>query len=130
MWLVRGYVGNELKIIYKTVIRPIVVYVSEVWKLNTKEEHSLEIFERKVLRKIYGRKEEGEVWLRRTNEKLMRIYGEPLITNVTRVQRLRWLGDVGRLERRRETNEKSTNGEERKRQTSDEMATSGGKGLG
>jgi hypothetical protein len=38
---------------YRTIIiRPVVIYGSEAWKLNLKEKQSLEIFERKVLRKI------------------------------------------------------------------------------
>jgi hypothetical protein len=41
--------------IYRTIIRPVVIYGSEAWKLN-KEKQSLEIFERKVLRNIYGGK--------------------------------------------------------------------------
>lgn len=62
----RGYYGLEkvlkskalfkaLKIkMYMTLLRPIVLYGSETWALRKTEESRLMIFERKVLRKIFG----------------------------------------------------------------------------
>jgi hypothetical protein len=38
--------------IYKTIIRPVVTYSSETWKLAAKDENDLRIFERQILRKI------------------------------------------------------------------------------
>ena len=40
--------------IHKTLIRPLVTYGAEIWKLTAAEENALSRFERKVLRKIYG----------------------------------------------------------------------------
>jgi len=37
-----------------TLLRPIVLYGSKTWALRKAEEQRLEVFERKVLRKIYG----------------------------------------------------------------------------
>jgi hypothetical protein len=45
--------NTETKI-YKTMIRPVVTYASETWTLTAKDENNLCIFERQVLRKIYG----------------------------------------------------------------------------
>jgi hypothetical protein len=38
---------------YKTIIRPTVTYGSETWVLTASDENQLNIFERKILRKIY-----------------------------------------------------------------------------
>uniref|UniRef100_V5GM53 Endonuclease-reverse transcriptase n=1 Tax=Anoplophora glabripennis TaxID=217634 RepID=V5GM53_ANOGL len=75
----------------------------ETWKLNVREKETLDIFERKVLRRIYGGRKVGEMWPRRSNEELMEMYGEPSITNVIRSQRMRWLGHVVRLPNERTT---------------------------
>jgi len=36
------------------MIRPVVTYSSETWTLIAKEENNLHIFERQILRKIFG----------------------------------------------------------------------------
>ena len=40
--------------IYKSIIRPIVTYGCETWAVTVTEQNRLLIFERRVLRKIYG----------------------------------------------------------------------------
>jgi hypothetical protein len=63
--------------IYKTVIRPVVTYGSETWTL-TKCDENLRIFERKILRKIYGLIK--DTWRIRNNEELIRsINGEDIV---------------------------------------------------
>lgn len=101
---------NAKKRIYKTVIRPVVTYGSEIWKMNVTERNLLEIFERKVLRRIYGGKKVGDLWIRRTNAELMEMYGEPSITSLVRAQRIRWLGHVARLQNERPTKQVLTGG--------------------
>jgi hypothetical protein len=49
---------SKLKI-YRTIIKPVVMYASETWALKEKEIRMLSIWERKILRKIYGAKKEG-----------------------------------------------------------------------
>jgi hypothetical protein len=39
---------------YRTLIRPFVIYVSATWVLKEKSVQKLMIFERKILRKIFG----------------------------------------------------------------------------
>jgi hypothetical protein len=85
------------KIRYKTIIRPVVIYGSEARKFNLKEKQAPEIFEKNKLRKIYRRKKIGQVWERRTNKEILEMYGEPSISNVARVQRMRWLDHVARV---------------------------------
>jgi hypothetical protein len=41
-------------LIYKTLIRPVVMYGAECWVLTKKDELQVAVFERKVLRKIFG----------------------------------------------------------------------------
>ena len=45
---------NTKKKIYKTMIRPVVTNSSETSTLTAKEENNLHIFERQILRKIFG----------------------------------------------------------------------------
>jgi hypothetical protein len=40
--------------LYYSIIRPIVTYVCETWVLKETTENKLMVFERKVLRKIFG----------------------------------------------------------------------------
>jgi hypothetical protein len=43
--------------IYRTVILPVVLYGCEAWSLTLREEHRLQVFENRVLRKISGPKD-------------------------------------------------------------------------
>jgi hypothetical protein len=48
---------KSLKIrIYKTIILPVVLYGCETWSLPLREEHGLEVFENRVLSRIFGPK--------------------------------------------------------------------------
>jgi hypothetical protein len=42
--------------IYKTIILPVVLYGFETWSLTLREEHRLRVFEKRVLRRIFGPK--------------------------------------------------------------------------
>jgi len=48
--------------IYRTLVRPVVTYGSESWTLTMEEIRALAVFERKILRKIYGPVKENELW--------------------------------------------------------------------
>jgi hypothetical protein len=46
--------SKNLKIrIYKTTILPVVLYGCETWSLTLREEHTLGVFENRVLRRIF-----------------------------------------------------------------------------
>jgi len=57
--------------LYHTVIRPVAVYGSECWVLTESIKQKLLVFERRLLRRIFGptQKTNGE-WRQKTNEKL------------------------------------------------------------
>ena len=46
--------------IYRALVRPVVTYGSESWTLTMEEERALAVFERKILRKIYGPVKESD----------------------------------------------------------------------
>lgn len=92
------HISRKVKIrIYKTIIRPTTLYGCEVWTLNQQYANKLLIWERKILRRIFGGIKEGEEWRRRTNEEVYELYKEPPITNIIKQSRLRWLGHLGRM---------------------------------
>jgi len=84
--------------IYKTLTRPVVTCGSETWTLTKFDENLLRIFERKILRRIYGPVQEGDIWIIRNNEELNRsIKGEDNVKFIN-AQRIRWLGHAKRME--------------------------------
>ncbi|KAJ8911341.1 hypothetical protein NQ315_014185 [Exocentrus adspersus] len=63
-------ISRQTKIrLYKTVVRPIVTYASKTWALNKTEKIRLEVWKRKILRKIFGGKRTEKGWIRRTNKR-------------------------------------------------------------
>lgn len=83
--------------IYKTLIRPILTYGAETWTLTQSNERLLGIFERKVLRKIFGAINEQGLWRRRYNFELYQTYKDPDIVTFIKLQRLRWAGHLARM---------------------------------
>ena len=66
-----SYISRSSKLqIYRTLVRPVVTYGSESWTLIMEEERALAVFERKILRKIYGPLKENELWRIRRNDEL------------------------------------------------------------
>ena len=85
---------------YKTIILPVVLYGCEIWSLTLREENRLSVFENKVLRKIFGAKEDkitGE-WRKLHNAELYALYSSPNISRSLKSGRLRWAGHVACME--------------------------------
>jgi len=73
----------------------VVKYVCEMWVLKENIKTKLRVFEKKVLRKIYGpTKEKDGTWRIKSNEELNRLTGNKNITNFIKAQRLAWFGHI------------------------------------
>jgi hypothetical protein len=84
--------------IYKTVILPVVLYGCETWSLTLREEHTLRVFENRVLR-IFGPKgdEVTESWRKLRNEEIHNLCSSPGIIGMIKSRRMRWAGHVARM---------------------------------
>jgi len=84
-------VSRTIKIrMYKTIIRPVVLYDSEAWCLMANDGKNLRIWERKVLRKIFGPICVAGYWRSRTNEEVRQLCGElDIVTDIKKKGRLR-----------------------------------------
>jgi len=90
----------KLKLHY-SVIRPIVTYSCKTWILKETIINKLLVFERKILRKIFGPNNENGIWRIKTNQELDEIIKHKNIINFIRAQRLSWL--LGHIERKQGT---------------------------
>ena len=75
-----------------TVIRPIVNYASEKWVLKENRIQKLLVFERKILRGIFGPTKENQTWRIKNNEKLDKLIKHENIVNYIKAHRLSWFG--------------------------------------
>jgi len=87
--------SKNLKIkIFITIILPVVLYDCETWLLTLTEEHRLRVYATRVLRKIFGPKEDEvtEEWKKLHNEELNDLYSSSNIVRVIKSRRMRWMG--------------------------------------
>jgi hypothetical protein len=82
-------VSRMVKIkIYKTILKPVVMFGCEAWSMIAKDKTRLNMWERKILRKVYGPVTEQVVWRIRRNEELRELYKAPdLVVDIKR----KWL---------------------------------------
>jgi len=88
-------------ILYKTLIRPVVLCGAEACTLMKKEEQAVLIFERKIFRRIYGPKYENGEWKSRTNQELEEMSKGENIVKWIKGQRISWLGQLESVEEHR-----------------------------
>jgi hypothetical protein len=84
------------KIIYKTIIFYVHLYVCETWPLTLREEYRLRVFENRVMRRIFGPKT-GKMsgdWSKLLNEELLKLQSSLSIIRMTKKRRMRWAGNV------------------------------------
>jgi len=81
------------------MILPIVLYGCETWLLTLRDERRMQVFENRVLRRVFGPKRDevtGE-WSKLHNEELRDLYSLPNIVRVVKSRRMRWVGHLARM---------------------------------
>jgi hypothetical protein len=85
--------------IYESLIRPKVTYGCEAWALTSRDEQYLRVFERRILRKIFGPvQNEDRFWRIRMNHELNVLIKNADIVGYVKSRRMAWLGHVMRME--------------------------------
>ncbi|XP_043064519.1 uncharacterized protein LOC122320475 [Drosophila ficusphila] len=76
----------------------VLLYGAEAWTVTQPDAAALEVFERKILRKIFGPVCVGDTYRIRWNHELYELYDDIDVVSRINIQRLRWLGHVVRME--------------------------------
>ena len=78
-------------------------YASETWALTKRDRKQLNMFQRKVYRRILGPvyENEKENWRILTNKEIYARVKKPTIIETIRLKRLPWFGHVQRMEENR-----------------------------
>jgi hypothetical protein len=84
--------------LYTTMVRPVVTYAAETWVMTAADENALKVFERSILRKIFGPVCEMGQWRIRKNRELEQLIGNADVVKFIKSQRIAWLGHVMRME--------------------------------
>jgi len=85
--------------IKQAIIRPSVTYGCETWAMTVTEQNRLLVFDRRVLRKIYGPTLDNDgTWRVKTNEELEILIKKKNIVRFIKSQRLRWAAHVVRMD--------------------------------
>ncbi|CAI6370214.1 unnamed protein product [Macrosiphum euphorbiae] len=83
--------------LYRTLIRPVVCYGAETWTLSKADSNRFKIFERKIIRKIYGVVNEEGRWRIWSNNEIEWILENKNIVKFIKSGTIRWLGHVERI---------------------------------
>jgi len=71
-----------------------VTYASETWVLKETIIQKLLVFERKILRRIFGPTKENQIWGVKTNEELDKLIKHKNVINYIKAQGLSWFGHI------------------------------------
>ena len=83
-------ISNSI-VIVRTIILPVVLYGCETWSLSLRKERRLQVFENRVLRRVFEpkRKEVTVEWRKLHKEELRDLYSLPSIVRVVKSRRMR-----------------------------------------
>ena len=88
--------------IYESLIRPVVTYGCEARTLTNQDEQHLRIFERKILKKIFGPVQDRDgSWGIRMNHELGELIRNADIVRLIKSRRIAWLGHVMQMDEKR-----------------------------
>jgi hypothetical protein len=73
--------GMKIRL-YKTLIRTVLTYRCKTWRLSKQSEKTIGIFERKILRWIFGAVKEDGQWRMRYNKELYELYKDVDLVNL------------------------------------------------
>ncbi|GBO23258.1 hypothetical protein AVEN_53557-1 [Araneus ventricosus] len=65
--------------------------------MTKKDEDALGVFERKILRDIFGGKKIDGIWYKRSNLELYHIFKEPDVIKFIKIQGIKWAGHLIRM---------------------------------
>ena len=87
-------------ILYKVLVKLVALYTSSTWATTKSNEKKLEMFKRKILRKVFGskRNNEGEYKIR-SIKNLEELYNELNIIGTLKNMQIGWVGHVWRSKR-------------------------------
>jgi hypothetical protein len=74
-----------------------VTYAAETWVLKENITQKLLVFERKILRGIFGPTKGNQLWRVKTKEELDNLIRHKNIVNHIKAQRLSWFGHIQRM---------------------------------
>jgi hypothetical protein len=74
------------------------MYGSKVWTLSQGAANKIDSFEWKILQKIPGPTQSKGVWRIRYNDEIYKRYKDVTLSTYIRLNRLMWVGHVGRME--------------------------------
>jgi len=79
------------------------IYLVATWTVTAKDENNLRIFERQIIRMIFGPVNIDNVWRIRNNMEIDKLTEGADIVRFIKAQRIKWLGHIQRMDRARPT---------------------------
>ena len=97
------YDKSQQDALLNTIIDKTLTYASETWAVTKRDKKQVNIFERKMYRRILGPvyDNENQNWRILNNKEIYASVKKPIIIETTRLNRLRWFGHVKRMEENR-----------------------------